>query len=168
MLADAPRHLHEEGVAGAVAHAVVDQLEAVEVEEHHREVALRSPFAAAIALREVLVEARAVGQARQAVVEGDVLQARLGAAPRRDVLHLHDEAPCRGARLVEEARVQRHHTSLPSWWRQRSSLAKASIRGGARGQLAAKRARVVGVHERVEALADQRFLALPEARRARG
>ena len=83
----------QELVAGAVAQRVVDQLEAVEVEEHHREAALRVGAGSARSPAPgMLVEARAVGQAGQAVVEGDVVQPRLGVAARGDVLHLQDQA----------------------------------------------------------------------------
>ena len=113
----------------AVAQAVVDQLEAVEVEEHHREVAARVGLArAASACTSRSWKRRAVGQPGQAVVEGDVVQLRLGVAARADVLHLQDQARRRRAGLGEEAAVQRH----PDLARRRgggsaASTAKVSI-----------------------------------------
>jgi hypothetical protein len=105
---DAARRLDEELVAGAVAQAVVDQLEAVEVEIHHRELRARMRFAALDRLGQAFVEAAAVGEVGERVVIGDVLQPAFRAAARRDVLHLQDQA--RVALLVagEETAVQRH------------------------------------------------------------
>ena len=68
----------QELVADRVAEAVVDQLEAVEVEEHQAELARRLGLRAGERLRQVVLEAAPVRQPGQAVVEGDVLQPGLG------------------------------------------------------------------------------------------
>ena len=73
------RQVHQQLVAGLVAEAVVDQLEAVEVEEHHREALLRMALHARDRAHQLLVEVGAVRQLREAVVVGDVVAAR----PRR-------------------------------------------------------------------------------------
>jgi len=59
---DAARYLHQELVAGTVAQAVVDDLEAIEIEEHHSEVMPCPAMAALDGLLEALVEAAALGR----------------------------------------------------------------------------------------------------------
>jgi hypothetical protein len=82
--AQARRHRHQEHVAGLVAHAVVDELEAVEVDQHdpHR-------VAAAVrighGLAEAVLQQRAVRQAGQRVVLGHVVHALLGELAFGDV-----------------------------------------------------------------------------------
>ncbi len=71
---NAARHGDQEFVAHGVAQAVVDQFEAVEVEEQQPELALRFCARASEHLRQVLLETLPIGQPGQAVVEGDVLQ----------------------------------------------------------------------------------------------
>ena len=66
-LAQALAHEREQAVAGDVAEAVVDRLEAVEVEDHHRDQALVAPRPGERALEPVL-EQRAVGEPGQLVV----------------------------------------------------------------------------------------------------
>ena len=96
-------HLAQQQVAGDVAQTVVDELEAVEVEEHHRE-ALRGIGAAAFhGHAQALVEAVAVRQVGQAVVIGHMVQRALGEPARSDVVKLVDQ----GARLARVARVPR-------------------------------------------------------------
>ena len=58
----------QELVAGHVAEAVVDDLEAVEVEEEDGEVIVRAPLGARDGLVEPVGEQGAVGQAGQGVV----------------------------------------------------------------------------------------------------
>ena len=99
-------------------------------------------------------------------MEGDVLQARASALRRAVMscictMRLSASAPASSKKLASSAT----HTSLPSWWRQQfvgEGVDLAAVHAPAR--LGGQRAGVVGVHERVEALADQRFLALPEQR----
>ena len=64
----------EELVAGYVAEAVVDDLEAVEVEEEHGEPISRVPLGAAAGELQVIHKQGAVCQSRQPVVEGVVEQ----------------------------------------------------------------------------------------------
>ena len=64
----APADVDEQLVAGAVAEAVVDDLEAVEVEEQHGDA--RPALGARQGLREPVDEERPVGQAGERVVEG--------------------------------------------------------------------------------------------------
>jgi hypothetical protein len=82
--AQARRHRHQEHVASLVAHAVVDELEAVQVDQHHPH-----RMAAAVGpghcLAETVLQQRAVGQAGQHVVLGHVVHALLGHLARGDV-----------------------------------------------------------------------------------
>ena len=64
-VAEPLRHDRQQAVAGAMAEAIVDRLEAVEVEDHDREQALVAPRPGQRALEAVL-EQRAVGEARSA------------------------------------------------------------------------------------------------------
>ena len=95
-------HFAQQRVAGLVAEAVVDELEAVEVDEQHRKLAL-------VATRqrehvvEQLAEHHAVGQPGQAVVRGQVLNALLGLLARRDVAR--HAAVAREAAVVVEQRL---------------------------------------------------------------
>ena len=72
-------NLAEEGIADAVAEAVIDQLEAVEVDIEERDFAV---LAAALgeAVREAIGEQAAIGQAGEVVDERSVLQASFGVA----------------------------------------------------------------------------------------
>src|SRR4029079_409861 len=85
------RTVHEELVAGGVAESVVHQLEVIEVDVQHRQAAAGT---AGVRDRrhEMLVERRPVGQVREAVVIGEMLEARSrlselvgGTATLRDV-----------------------------------------------------------------------------------
>ena len=87
----APRHVHQQLVAGLVAERVVHHLEAVEVEVHHREALLGMALHARDGAVQLLVEVHAVGELREAVVVGVVVELGLGAAPGAHVLGLHDE-----------------------------------------------------------------------------
>ena len=89
---NAARNLHQEFVACSVPQAVVDQLEAVEIEKHQTEMSLRIDPDAVQRLNQVLMKTAAVRQARQGVVERDVVQVGLGLPARSDVLHLQDQA----------------------------------------------------------------------------
>ena len=89
------RHILEQQVADMVAERIVDRLEAIEVEEHQREVA-----AVALDLADHLLDAvfqqDAVGQTGEVVVQGELGQLLVGLGQRRGEL-------CR-ARL--QARIQ--------------------------------------------------------------
>ena len=85
--ADEPRaDADEDLVARAVAEAVVELAEAVEVDEQHRGVALLAPRAIE-RLLEAVLEERPVGEARQRVLQPEPRDLRVR-APARD-------APCR-------------------------------------------------------------------------
>ena len=79
-LGDLLQHL----VAGGVAERVVDVLEAVQVDEHHRGL-LAVALARGQRLGEPVFQQAAVGQPGQRVVVGEVLRARLGLAPVGDL-----------------------------------------------------------------------------------
>ena len=81
LLLHAPRHLHQQLVAHVVAQTVVDQFEAVEVDEHQRPHMRRVGLRARHRTGQAFHEAAPVGQPGEAVVKGQVLQAGLGVAP---------------------------------------------------------------------------------------
>ena len=108
MLLDAPRHLDQKVVAHRMAQAVVDELEAVKVQKDQAELAPLRQLAARELLRQTVVKAAPIGQAGQAVVEGDVLQFGLGLPPRADILHLQDQAGRVGPGLRKVAAMHRH------------------------------------------------------------
>ena len=84
--------LPQQRVADRMAEHVVDVLEAVEVDADHREILLRHRRALERRI-EALVEGRAIGQIRQCIVMGKVLDCRLGAPALGDVLDdVHDIA----------------------------------------------------------------------------
>ena len=106
------RHRLQQLVAARVAEAVVDDLEAVEVEEQHGRAALGvMALGAPDRLVQAVQEQDAVGQAGERVVERVVLQAALGLAAVGDVGDRADDA--RGARpassrtAVARASIQR-------------------------------------------------------------
>ena len=77
---DPPRDLDEQLVAGVVAQAVVDHLEAVDVEEQHGDLA-GAPREAEESLAEAVEEERAIRQTGQRIVERLVLESVLGVGP---------------------------------------------------------------------------------------
>ena len=79
-----PGQLEEELVAAGVAERVVDQLEAVEVDEEHGEVGLVLHGDHQLAL-ELVVEERPVAEAGERVVVGEPVELRLGGLPVGDV-----------------------------------------------------------------------------------
>ncbi len=85
--AEALRDRDEQCVAGEVAEAVVDCLEAVEIDDHHREVAAGARAAGQRVLEPVVEEA-AVGQGRERVVHRLVAHHLLG--PIADDRRQHD------------------------------------------------------------------------------
>ena len=91
-----------------MAERVVHQLEAVEVQVHDGEALLGMALRARDGAVQLLDEIGAVGELREAVVVGVVVELGLGAAARRDVLRLHDEVM--GAELpVARERDVEHH-----------------------------------------------------------
>ena len=84
-LADAARGLAQHLVAGRVAERVVDELEVVEVEVEERD-RLAGAARADEVQAQLLLELRAVRQAGERVVVGEVGDLRLGAAALGDVL----------------------------------------------------------------------------------
>ena len=85
---------YEELVTGAVPQAVVDRLEAVAVQEKHREAEARILARGLDRALQLLEEVGAVRKIGEVVVVRDVLQAALGDAARGHVLHLQNEARC--------------------------------------------------------------------------
>ena len=169
VLADAPRHLDQEGVAGAVAHAVVDQLEAVEVEEHHREAALRRRrLTRSIARARCSWKRERLGRPVRLSWKAMCCSRASALRRARDVLHLHDQAGGLAAGLVEEAAVQRHPDV--------AAVAVAAAQLGVDGVDLAARARGRAAPRRrrrrprgtatCEALADQRGLVRRRAARS--
>jgi hypothetical protein len=94
-------------VAGAEAERIVDQLEPVEVDQHHRE---RLPRAARALdrLGQPVVEQEAVGQPGQGIVVGEAAQGLLGLPPPRDVAHDQDDHPPPVALQVAALHLHRH------------------------------------------------------------
>ena len=86
-----PRHVLQDEVAGVVAERVVDHLEAVEVEEQHRHVALLAARGHDRLVEAVLHEAP-VGQPGERVVVRHVVDGALGVEALGDVLHQGSEA----------------------------------------------------------------------------
>ncbi|MBB6573965.1 hypothetical protein FHT07_002141 [Xanthomonas arboricola] len=77
----APGHRHQQLVAELVAVAVVDGLESIQVDQHHRK-ALPVALGAVDALQHVLVQQHAVGQAGERVVQGGQHQLGIGLRQR--------------------------------------------------------------------------------------
>src|SRR4051794_18931321 len=97
---DRLRGLDQDAVARAVAEAVVDELEAIDVDEQHRDATARGLGAAQREL-EVVEEQEAVGQPGQGVVQRLVVELALEArALDRVTDGAADEAPV-GLRLEE-------------------------------------------------------------------
>jgi hypothetical protein len=86
--------------------AVVDDLETVEIEEENGEAVVELLAGALQRHGQQFVEAIAVGQTGQRIVEGPMVQRRLGPATGADVLDLQDEALLVGARFGEQAGMQ--------------------------------------------------------------
>ncbi len=82
---------------------VVDVLEPVEVDEQHAD-ATAAALGLRDRLRQPLVQQQAVGQSRQRIARGHVLQAFLGPDPQRHVLHERQDRDDVAA-IVEQARV---------------------------------------------------------------
>ena len=100
----AARDLDEEAVALLVAEGVVDLLEAVEVEQHHGEL-VAGPRRAADRVLGPVVEEHAVREARQTVVERDLLGGgHLGAKPAHEPAHAQVEARRRARRRRRDDR----------------------------------------------------------------
>ena len=84
-LADRAQHL----VAAREPEQIVDQLEAVEIEDHHRQPLLVAPRPLD-RLGQPVVEQQAIGQPGQRVVVGEVADRLLGLLAQRDVAHGQD------------------------------------------------------------------------------
>ena len=166
---DALAQHDQELVARAVPQAVVDGLEAVAVEEQHREAEARVLARRRDRTDKLLEEIRAVRQVGEVVVMRDVLQASLGDPARGDVQHLEDEA---GRVLVggrEERCVQRDRDE-PAVGARAAELQRA---GGRRaGQQALELGRegrvIVAVNEGAEIETHQLIGRAPEDLAQRG
>ena len=89
--AEPARDLDQKLVAGAVAEAVVDLLEVVEVEKHHRQ-AVRQGLTGMKSQRELFLETSAIGQLGDGVEARHAVDFALGVAALGDVLDHHDGA----------------------------------------------------------------------------
>ncbi|MNE86515.1 hypothetical protein D3C80_1836270 [compost metagenome] len=78
------RHFHQYTIANVVAEAVVDQLEAIEVDEQQRLLSTSLALFHQCFLH-LLVKAHAVGQAGQRVMVGGMFEALLGVFARTDI-----------------------------------------------------------------------------------
>jgi hypothetical protein len=110
------RHLAQHRVAGSVAEAVVDRLEAVEVDEQQREPrghearrALEAAFDPRHRLAQPVVEQRAVRDAGQHVVEGHALQFGVGDRQRLREARRAGLQPRVERRREQGDRQQQHH-----------------------------------------------------------
>jgi hypothetical protein len=82
---DALGHLHQHAVAGGMADAVVDQLEAVQVEEQHGEHRPALALGQRQRILQAIEQVQAVGQAGQRIVHGLMGQALLGTQALADL-----------------------------------------------------------------------------------
>jgi len=90
--ADALADFDQQRVAGGVAQRVVDQLEAIHVDQHQRERATLVERVLLPQLQDALAEVRTVGQRGQRVVQAFVLEPRVGLVQRtRALLHAYLE-----------------------------------------------------------------------------
>ena len=99
---EAPRHLLQDRVAGRVAEAVVDGLEVVEVDEHDADRRAAADRAHDRVL-DAVGEQRAVGEARDRVVEGLVGELVLERLALADVAAVQDDAA--DVLVLEQVRV---------------------------------------------------------------
>jgi hypothetical protein len=124
LLLHAPRHLLQQLVAGGVAQAVVDELEAVEVQEHHGKAVALVGVAARHRAGQAFQEAAPVGQPVSASWKAmccSPASARLRALTSW-ACRMRQGASASGS--VKKLQCSDSHTVLPSAWRQRSSCAK--------------------------------------------
>src|ERR1700754_833661 len=98
--ADASAYLEEQVVAHQVADRVVDDLEAVQVDEQHREQVARILAIVVQRLLETLQQQRAVGQAGERVVQGFVLEPAFDAFAFGDLLTQVAVGQGQGARTL--------------------------------------------------------------------
>ncbi len=105
--------LLQQAVASLVPEAVVDHLEAVEVQEHQGHVAAAAPRALHGALQSAAKE-RSIGQPGEAVVVGQAHEAVLCLAAVADVAQAHQPVAAgrRGARQLHELDLDRHLAML--------------------------------------------------------
>ena len=117
-LASRSANAHQQLVAGGVSEAVVDVLEAIEVDEEHREAVLRMSRPSRHRALEPFHEQHAVGQQGQRIVDGVVNQALM-------------REPQAGAHLVE--RVSHGPVfRAPTHGQLERQVAAGDIRGGRR------------------------------------
>ena len=91
-VADQPLgHRLQQPIAGIVAERVVDVLEVVEIQEHHRDVAPRAPGQRQRVL-DAIAKQVAIGEPRQRIVEGQLAQLLLEALALADVAEVQRQA----------------------------------------------------------------------------
>ncbi len=89
-----------------MAHGIVDDLEAIEVDEQHREQFLRVAVIALQGLFHALQQQGAIGQAGQRVVQGFVLETALDALAFGNLFAQVAVGQCQGARALGDAAFQ--------------------------------------------------------------
>ena len=99
--------LDEQLVADDVAETVVDELEAVEVEEEHGDAAVGA-IGTGQRVRQTVDEQQAVGEAGEVVVERLVRERVLGALAVGDVAHLHEVVAGLVDRVAHDRHVDEH------------------------------------------------------------
>ncbi|MNE61504.1 hypothetical protein D3C80_1567230 [compost metagenome] len=104
----------QEFVAGVVAMAVVDFLEAVEVQIDHRQM-LAVPVGHRHCLLHAVGEQQAVRQAGQGVVVGDVLKLLLPCLHRRDVVEQRHVVLYRARVFLDRTDRQQCHIDLAAF-----------------------------------------------------
>ena len=167
-LAEQRRDPRDDLVAGGVAERVVDVLEVVEVEQQQRAVGAVAAHELGV-LVELLGEARAVVQAGERVVRGEVVQVLLVVAAVRDVLHLDEEAARRPAVVRDRRGLQRDPDRRAAGVQEaRLDLVLGALARQQRADLVAVVTGVDRVRQRVEAHAGELLGAAPREIRQRG
>jgi hypothetical protein len=157
-----PRDVAQQLVAGVVAEGVVDRLEVVEVGDEHRALLAIALDAAELAL-DLAFERAAVVQPREVVVRGQAAQLGLEVLAVGDVRHLRDEVQ-RPALLVAHERdgqLRPHDRSVGVQVALLHLVARNAAVEHAADELEIG-VQVVGVREVLEALLEQRLVAVAE------
>src|SRR5712664_928067 len=123
-------HLDEELVSEHVAEAVVDHLEAVDVQHQHREAGLVPPLLQREAVLEAVEEERAVGQAGEGIVERVVEQLVGGAAPIGHVSAHGGAADHAAVPFAQRDDVPLHHPPVPGARQHLAFLERAEQAAG--------------------------------------
>ena len=143
-------------VAGHMAQAVVDHLEAIQIQEQHRKPLLGIQSRALNRHFQAFMEAIPIRQVGQAVVVGDVEQATLRQVARGNVVQLVDQALPDAGRILVAAAVH-GHPALGTPDAQGAQLHREGLfrRIQHRACLALKRSDVPDMQQLVEWATDQ-------------